>query len=175
MFRIPGIRFLMGMGSILNGNTAYLDYLKSLNLEADNTILDVGTAYGSIFFATKKYEGLNLIAMDSDPLMVGHSYVASKLMRILGNRNNMQVLKSDSEYINLPDDSVDFAIDSNCLMYSRDLKTVLSELRRVVKPDGQIISTTHFDRDDFSDCARSVGFSYSLVYGQKDFVVMQNS
>jgi SAM-dependent methyltransferase len=58
------------------------------------------------------------------------------------------VLSAPAEAIPLPDASFDFAVSTLVLCTVRDQAQALSELRRVLKPDGRLLFLEHVRADD---------------------------
>ncbi|HXH54278.1 MAG TPA: malonyl-ACP O-methyltransferase BioC [Gammaproteobacteria bacterium] len=111
-----------------------LDRLDLIKLDP-NIILDLGSGTG--FFTpsiTKKYPKAHIVKLD----------IAENMLR-LSNKDNPSQYTSicgDGEYLPLKDHSIDFVF-SNCVFHwFVNPHKVLSEIRRVLKPEGLLLFST---------------------------------
>lgn len=70
------------------------------------------------------------------------SDISEKLAKGVGTRLNVNWMQQDACSLSIPDDSFDIVISSECIEHVPDPEKALSEMVRVLKPNGVLIVTT---------------------------------
>ena len=101
---------------------------------AGKKVLDVGTGLGesAVYFAL---QGAEVTATDISPKMV---QLAQQLAAY--HHTSINTLVSTAEKLDLPDNSIDICYSANLLHHVSDPHTALTEMQRVLKPGGLIVS-----------------------------------
>ena len=110
----------------------FLDAIRSEMLsDVSGEVLEIGAGTGANF---KHYKsGAHVIAIEPDPYMLKR---ASK--RAEGVAANIDLRQTAAEELPFADASFDFVIDTLVLCSVRDPRKVLSEIKRVLKPGGEL-------------------------------------
>lgn len=100
----------------------------------DKKVLDVATGLGeaAVYFAL---QGADVTATDLSPEMVNH---ASQLA--LHHQTNITPLVCPAEKLDLPDNEFDICYAANLLHHVTNRRQTLLEMRRVLKPDGLLVT-----------------------------------
>lgn len=106
-------------------------------------VLDVATGRGAVLFPAAESVGPqgHVIGIDLSERMVQET--AQELAR--RGVPNAEVRQMDAEYLQFPDELFDYVLCGFSIFFFPQLDRALSELRRVLKPDGRIALTT-FDK-----------------------------
>jgi len=106
-------------------------YALCLGLVADRDVLDVscGQGYGSALLASK---ARHVTGVDMDPRAIERA-------RRTYYRGNVRYLVGDCAAIPLADDSVDVVVSFDTLERLEERDTMLSEVRRVLRPGGRLV------------------------------------
>lgn len=118
----------------------------------DKVVLDYGCGNGihSIFLAkmgAKKVIGIDL----SEPQLL----IAKKRAKQEGVEDKTEFLLMDCEKMEFPANFFDIVFDGGTFS-SLDLRKVLSELKRVLKPDGFVIGVETFGHNPFTNLKRKI-------------------
>lgn len=108
------------------------------------TILDLGAGTGIASFAFSTAGAGHVIAVEPDP----SDEVGRGAMTRLGDIARCEVRDGVGEAIPLPDNSVDIVYCRQMLHHARDLKRVLAECQRVLKPGGLLLACREHVVDD---------------------------
>jgi len=159
---------LTGLFSIKNGLFEYPAYLRWAETEDGDRILDSGSAFGSIFFASRSYKNLDLISMDVNYRMSRSAKKVKKILDYFSQKNKRYVIGGSSSQIPLDDASVNRVIDHFALVYVQDRKKTLEEYRRVLKPNGILIVMPA--ENDIIEAADSIFGSVNIQQQKRDFL-----
>lgn len=104
-------------------------------------VLDVATGRGAALFPAAKSVGTQgyVIGIDLSEGMVQET--AKELAR-LGISSNVEVRQMDAEHLQFPDESFDYVLCAFGIFFFPQLDRAMSEIRRVMKPNGKIVVTT---------------------------------
>jgi ubiquinone/menaquinone biosynthesis C-methylase UbiE len=109
---------------------------KQLFARATGRVLDVGCGYGINFpYLTHASE---IVGVDFSPLML-----ANARQRLRNSGIPVDLREADAEALEFPDDSFDTVISSLSTCSFFDPLKALREMRRVCKPEGQILLLEH--------------------------------
>jgi ubiquinone/menaquinone biosynthesis C-methylase UbiE len=111
------------------------------------TLLDIGAGNGisSVAFAKRKFD---VIALDPDPSELVGTGAIKKLISEF-NLQNLQVIESPAEKIDLPSTSVDIVYVRQAMHHAANLHQFIAECSRVLKPGGMLLTTRdHVIYDD---------------------------
>lgn len=133
------------------------------NLNESANILEFGCGTGDIWVGREKQipKNVNIILTDISPLML------EKAKEKLGYNDNFSFKIMDIQNIPLPDKYLDIIIANHMLYHVPDIIKALSEIRRVLKDDGILYTTTvgndHLKelQDIYRKYENDVKFSYS--------------
>lgn len=103
-------------------------------------VLDVATGKGAILFPAVEVVGLrgHVTGIDLSEGMVQET--AKEIRRL--KLENVEVCQMDAEYLQFPDASFDCVLCGFAIFFFPQLDHALSEMRRVLKPNGRIAITT---------------------------------
>lgn len=104
-------------------------------------VLDVATGRGAALFPAAKSVGTQgrVIGIDLSEGMVTET--AKEIAR-LNLPPNIEVRQMDAEHLQFPDESFDFVLCAFGIFFFPQLDRAMSEIRRVMKPNGRIVVTT---------------------------------
>lgn len=105
--------------------------------------IGVGTGHSFPYYDWSKVE--KLIVTDPDPFMLRR---AEKRARELGVDGRVQIMPRAAEALTFDDSSFDTVVGTLVLCTVRDVPLALSEVRRVLKPDGAFRFIEHVRHDD---------------------------
>jgi ubiquinone/menaquinone biosynthesis C-methylase UbiE len=110
----------------------YADILEKVKLFSFDTILDVGCGTGSILaMVIKEFKGVKAYGLDISEKML------ERASAVLGN--NAQLVVGDSAHLPWPDNNFDLVVCNSSFHHYPDPLKVLTDMRRVLKPDGHVI------------------------------------
>lgn len=140
-----------------------------VQLEKDLVILEIGCGNGNGTKLIKKYfEPKKIVAIDLDPKMIK---IAKK------NNTNPSILFSVGDAANLtsiPDKSFDAIFDFGIIHHIPNWKNCLQELKRVLKPGGQLIledlSIETFTKGVGNAYRAILDHPYNEMFNRRDFV-----
>jgi O-methyltransferase / aklanonic acid methyltransferase len=103
-------------------------------------VLDVATGRGAVLFSAAEVVGPqgHVTGIDLSGMMIQENREAIKRLGL----QNIEAREMDAEYIEFPDASFDCVLCSFAIFFFPQLDRALSEMRRVLKPDGRIAVTT---------------------------------
>jgi len=107
--------------------------LQSLDLTG-KVVLEIGCAGGEHLKPLMDRGAAQLIGVDQSPQFID---IARK--SFAGSNSPTQFLAADMHALPLGDNSVDILISRHCLHYSEDVRSLVEELSRVLRPGGQFI------------------------------------
>ncbi|MDC3424342.1 class I SAM-dependent methyltransferase [Aquibacillus sp. 3ASR75-11] len=111
------------------------DIIKHLNLRSADVVADLGAGNGYFAIPIAKYTNNTLYAVDIEPKMLDMLKENATKEGI----RNINYVVSDLESIQLNDDSVNKAIASLVIHEVTSLDIALSEIKRILKPGGQLL------------------------------------
>ena len=103
-------------------------------------VLDVATGRGAVLFSAAEGVGPqgHVTGIDLSQMMIQENREAIKRLGL----QNVEAREMDAEYLAFPDESFDCVLCSFAIFFFPQLDRALSEMRRVLKPDGRIAVTT---------------------------------
>lgn len=120
----------------------YDTILDKLETSPDNVILDVGCGSGVFTVKIAEINKGPVIGIDRFEIYTGGSAIAK-----IKNLNNLYFAQMDGRETLLPNDSVDSAILAFSIYHMGNPLDSLVEIKRVLKPDGQLILATRTTGD----------------------------
>lgn len=115
-----------------------------LGLTAADSVLDIGCSSGQFVLEAAQSTGTEAQIYGLDPYPESQVYLSRDMQT-----DNFTFLEGFGEDIPLPDNSVKMASAHNVLFRSRDIPSFLSEMKRVVQPEGFIIVSTNMRHHAF--------------------------
>ena len=106
--------------------------LDRLEIAADDRVLDVGCGTGFATAALAR-ESTDVHAIDQS------AHQLARAFEKFGRRGPVRFYRGDAERLPFPDDSFDVVWSSGSIEYWPRPVATLRELRRVVRPDGQVL------------------------------------
>jgi len=124
----------------------YVFLRESLGLQKHHTIADIGSGTG---FSSKRLieNGNTVYAVEPNTEM------RLSAERLFARHNNFHSLNGSAEKTNLPDDAVDFIIIGQAFHWF-DQAAAKAEIKRILKPGGQVIIAWNERLTDTSECAK---------------------
>jgi ubiquinone/menaquinone biosynthesis C-methylase UbiE len=116
------------------------DIRKKLIGKAKGEVLEIGSGTGFNFPYYKQAE--QVIAIEPEPLMIKKSLPRAKSALV-----PIDVISADAEKLPFPDDTFDTVVGTLVLCTIPDVQKALNEIRRVCKPDGQVLFFEHVRLD----------------------------
>jgi len=123
---------------------ASIEFAESLKLvkqyaPTGKTLLDIGAGNGisSVAFAKNKFD---VIALDPDPSEIVGTGAIKKLAAEF-NLQNLRILESSAEKIDLPNSSVDIVYVRQAMHHAANLNQFIAECSRILKPGGMLLTT----------------------------------
>lgn len=111
--------------------------IKELNTIKPKSVLDIATGTGDVAFAiNKRIKTDKLIGLDLSEGMLKFARAKAKKR---GLENTISFVKGDSENLEFQDNSFDAVIVSFGVRNFENLEQGLSEIQRVLKPDGKLV------------------------------------
>jgi ubiquinone/menaquinone biosynthesis C-methylase UbiE len=103
-------------------------------------VLDIATGRGAVLFPTAEAAGPqgHATGIDLSKEMIQEDEEEIRRLSL----QNVKVCEMDAEYLEFPDASFDCVLCSFAIFFFPQLDRALSEMRRVLKPNGQIAVTT---------------------------------
>ncbi len=119
-------------------------------IEKGSTVLDLGCGAGVdvLVAAYLTGESGRVIGVDITPMMVQKA----KEHAILAGFNNVEILESSFDDIDLEDESVDVVISNGAINLTSCKESVFAEIYRVLKPNGKIMFADMIDTSDENAC-----------------------
>jgi ubiquinone/menaquinone biosynthesis C-methylase UbiE len=138
----------------------------------DKIILDFGCGNGIHSFFPVKIGAKKVIGID---LSENSLAIARERARKEGIEDKIEFIKMDCEKMDFPNNFFDIILDGGTFS-SLDLKNVLPELARVLKPDGMIIGIETFGHNPIANLKRKLNkvsgkrtsWAASHIFQQKD-------
>ena len=107
-------------------------------------VLEIGPGTG-VNFPFLKGKNINWTGVEPNPAM--HSYLFKAAQQ---NGVSAKLLNCATELIALPDNEVDYVVSTEVLCSVKDLNKSLSEIKRVLKPNGKFLFMEHVvDKHNF--------------------------
>lgn len=129
----------------------FVESLKLVKKYAPNgkTLLDIGAGNGisSVAFAKNNFD---VIALDPDPSKI----VGTGAIKILATEfslQNLRILESPAEKIDLPNSSIDIVYVRQAMHHAANLNQFITECSRILKPGGMLLTTRDHVIYDASD------------------------
>jgi ubiquinone/menaquinone biosynthesis C-methylase UbiE len=130
------------------GYCSYYDYfaeglVNRAMIAPGEHVLDVATGRGAILKRVAKLVGPSgmAVGIDFSPEMIAQTSVE------LGHQEHLKLLCMDAEQLNFADGTFDKIFCGFALFFFPHVEQALKEFHRVLKPDGQIFTTTFRERD----------------------------
>jgi arsenite methyltransferase len=121
-----------------------LKLLEKINYRKNITALDIGSGLGFPLLEIAMRLGNTCKLYGTDPWEAAVERIKTKI-RIYGI-TNVEIITGVAEKISLPDNSVDLIFSNNGLNNVNDIKSVLSECRRISKIGAQLVFTYNTER-----------------------------
>lgn len=120
-------------------------------INAGETVVDLGCGAGVdlLVSALKVGESGRAIGVDITPKMVEKSRYHAKLAGL----NNVQVLESSFETIDIEDESVDVVISNGAINLTSCKESVFAEIHRILKPQGRLMFADMIDISEQDACS----------------------
>jgi len=155
----------------------YEDTIRLLSLTDSDSILDIGCGNGYV---------LNMLASRSDCALTGVDFSPSAVKSALSRNRKfvkngrMNLVCQDMSKLPFPDCSFDKAYSINTVYFWENLDEVMTEIRRVLKPNGLFINALYtnetldgfshtefgykrFAPGELTDAAQNAGFSVNIT------------
>jgi ubiquinone/menaquinone biosynthesis C-methylase UbiE len=118
--------------------------LKMANIQTGEKILDIACGTGLVSFRAAELAGTSgfILATDISDRMIELATKSAKEKNI----NNIQFERMDAEQLNAPDESFDVVLCALGLMYVPDPSKAISEMLRVLKKGGRMITAVWGER-----------------------------
>ncbi len=117
--------------------TMHKDIKTDLYKEVNGSVLEIGPGTGANFPFLNN-DNINWIGLEPNHEMHKFLFNAAKENNIDAN-----ILDCTTEDICLPDNSIDYVISSEVLCSVSDLKKSITEIKRVLKPNGKFLFLEH--------------------------------
>ncbi len=108
--------------------------IETANVKEDETAADFGAGTGFMTEILLK-KGLNVVAIDQSKEMI------SVLKDKFKESDNIDLVLGNAEYVNLGDNTFDYAFANMYLHHTEMPKNAIKEITRVLKPGGKLIIT----------------------------------
>ena len=133
---------------------------KNYEINKPVKILEVGCGTGEFW-----QENNSKLASGSEVLMTDFSEGMVEKAKSKINFDNIKLEVADIENLPYPDDSFDIVMAHHVIYHAADKDKAISELKRVVKPDGFISITTNSERHMLNvyTIAHSIDDNFSMV------------
>lgn len=111
-------------------------FMDQLNLNPGKKALEIGCGRGRITHHAASYTGAAVIGMNIDPMQIS---IANKYATETGLADRLTFIEGNmNDRLPFEDNTFDAFYQVQAMTYAIDLKSVLSEIYRVVKPGGKI-------------------------------------
>ncbi|MCU0474893.1 MAG: class I SAM-dependent methyltransferase [Anaerolineae bacterium] len=108
--------------------------LRGLRWRGDERVLDVGCGYGAYYDRlSQAHPNIDYFGLDQSLGMLAHHAAAG----------HGRLLVGDATHLPFPDDSFDVVMANHMLYHLPDLDSAMREIKRVLKPEGVLMATTH--------------------------------
>jgi len=117
--------------------------LQKIGLMDDHTVCDIGAGSGIFTLPAAKATKNKVYALE----------LSDEMLTIIGNKaksegiSNIELVKVDSETLNLADDSFDIAIMVTVLHEIKNKTAMLMEIRRILNTDGRLVIIEFHNRE----------------------------
>lgn len=109
-------------------------------------VLDIATGKGAVLIPAAEAVGPRGTAMGIDLAREMVEQTRERVKEL--NLQNVDVLEMDAEHLEFPNESFDYVLCAFALFFFPRLDVALSEMRRVLKPEGRIAVTTWSPKDE---------------------------
>jgi len=139
-----------------------VNFLNRLNIESEDTVVDLGTGTGLLIPYIFRYQPKQVIAIDLSEKML--MKVEEKYKAKFGER--LILLQADIHNSNLPSQSVHVVICNGAYPHFHDKELALAEINRILQPGG-VLAINHFSS---KDRINSIHAASSNEYIQRDLL-----
>ena len=117
-------------------------------IPSGSNVLDVATGRGALLYPAAESVGPqgHVTGIDLSEVMVQET---TKELSRLNLPASVEVRQMDAEHLQFPDESFDYVLCGFALFFFPQLDLAMSELRRVLKPNGHICVTTWARSDEW--------------------------
>lgn len=132
-----------------------------------DTVLDLGCGAGVDVLVASLLVGEKgkVYGVDITPKMVEIATVHAKL----ANANNVKILESSFDNVDLEDESVDIVISNGAINLTSCKESVFAEIYRVLKPNGKIYFADMIDISKEDECSKVEESSCCNSSGEEDW------
>lgn len=136
-------------------------YLQQFKLNSDSKVLDLGCASGVLLQRIQKTFGSTGVGIDVSKVLLSQAQQK--------NPENIYIL-ADAVELPFPDNSFDLVTSFDNLEHIKEYQTVLKEIVRVLKPEGQLLMNTINKNNKFTFdwLLEKLGSSYHLTRAGHD-------
>ena len=114
------------------------EVLGALNLRPEQKILEVGVGTGIALEAYPRY--VQVVGIDPSQEMLEQAIGKSRENRW----THIELKRGDAQQLEFPDDSFDWVMNFHVMTVVPDPLRMMSEMVRVLKPGGRLVTVTHF-------------------------------
>lgn len=121
--------------------------VEEMNLDSNSKVLDIATGRGAILFPAYNELGEKgkLVGIDLSEGMIEKTSID------INNKNfNIDLYKMDAEKLEFEDNSFDYIFCGFALFFFPNLNDALSEIYRILKPNGKFGASTFYMGPDFN-------------------------
>lgn len=127
----------------------YLEVVRKLNIIESDTVLEVGCGRGvGVIETSMQYPCKKIYALDINPVQLERS--KSNIRKVFPNSSNIELVHGSAENTTLPDCSVDKIYSVEVAQHFDSMRDFACEAKRILKPNGSIVFTSYFLRDNVS-------------------------
>ncbi|MDA5560883.1 class I SAM-dependent methyltransferase [Exiguobacterium sp. MMG028] len=113
--------------------------IEQLHMHANATVLELGCGAGdALSTILQKREDVNVIGLDRSKTLIAS---AKKRNAVSIQRRRARLMEGDFHQLAMTDASIDHVFSIHTLYFWEDVTTILSEIERVLKPNGTFIIT----------------------------------
>jgi SAM-dependent methyltransferase len=131
-----GLAVRMAVQQSATGPDPYAVVFEAVSEREPARVLEIGCGRGELAERMSRELRASVVAVDQ-----------SKRMVELTAAQGVPAVVADAQDLPFPDDSFDCAVAAWMLYHVQDLDRALSELRRVLRPDGRLVAATSSERN----------------------------